>query len=320
MATVTTTTPGSPGPVAPKLPAHGYVVTKPVPGSVFPADYAFVLTRDEIYVPVAIRKPAGDGPFPVITMGRGAGRGGMPHLEEQVQRLAAMQDCMIGRGYVVVYVNYRNEIPYQYGRGDRAKNLPDDMSGGENRTLKSAPTIDSDDLIAIFAYLQTLPYVAKRAIGALGVSHGGEMILKAAAETTIAAGVVVEGASHEFLSVNTGPDAPRRGNELQYQDIEVVRRNADKREAMDRIRRINTPILHLGRDHDHLQGIFGLAHEWMLEAGKNSTWVSFDHPDHGYPFVYRRQDGSHQPDPIQRQAFDIIMDFFDKHLKPSRSN
>lgn len=315
MTTVKTTTSGSSGPVAPKLPAHGYVITKAVPGSIFPVDYAFVLTRDEIYVPVAIRKPDGNGPFPVITMGRGAGRGGMPHLEEQVRRLAAMQDRMIGRGYAVVYVNYRNEIPYQYGRGERAKNLPDDMSGGENRTLKSAPTIDSDDLLAIFGYLQTLSYVDKRAIGALGVSHGGEMILKTAAETTIAAGVVVEGASHEFLGVNTGPDAPRNGNELQYQDIEVVRRNADKSNAMARIRRVHTPILHLGRDRDHLQGIFRLAHEWMLEAGKDSTWVSFDHPDHGYPFIYGRQDGSYQPDPIQQQAFDIIMEYFDRHLK-----
>ena len=58
-------------------------------------DLTFVLTRDEIYVPVAVRKPKGDGPFPVITMGRGDGRGGMPHVEKQVERLAAMQDRMI---------------------------------------------------------------------------------------------------------------------------------------------------------------------------------------------------------------------------------
>jgi len=301
--------------IAPVIAPHGYSITKPVPGSDIPVDLTFVLTRDEIYVPVAIRKPGGEGPFPVITMGRGDGRAGMPHVEEQVRRLAPMQDRMIKRGYLVVYVNYRNEIPYLYDEEQRAQNLPDDISGGDNRTLKSAPTIDSDDLLAIFAYLRTLPYVDKQAIGALGVSHGGEMILKAAAETTIAAGVAVEGASHEFLSVNTGPDAPRKGNELQYQDIEVVRRNADKGKAMERIRRIHTPILHLGRERDHLQGIFKLAHEWMLEAGKDSTWVSFDHPDHGYPFIYRGADGSFRPDAIQQQAFDILMEYFDRHLK-----
>ena len=127
------------------------------------------------------------------------------------------------------------------------------------------------------------------------MSHSGEAILKAAAETSFAAGVAIEGASHEFLSVDTGPGVPRKNGEIQYQDIELARRNADKARAMERIRRINTPILHIGRDQDHLQGIFKLAHEWMLEAGKDSTWVSFDHPDHGYPLVYRKPDGSYAP-------------------------
>jgi len=302
-------------PAAPVLPSHGYIITRPVPGSDIPADYTFVLTRDEIYLPIAVRKPSGSGPFPVITMGRGDGRGGLPHVEAQVARLAAMQDRMIARGYVVAYVNYRNEIPYQYGRTGPARNMEDDISGGDNRTLKSAPTLDSDDLVAIIAYLKTLPYVNANAIGALGVSHGGEMILKASAETTMAAGVVIEGASHEFLGVDTGPRAPRQGDELQYRDIKIARKNADKTKAMKRIRRIRTPILHIGRERDHLQGIFELAHEWMVEAGRDSTWACFDHPDHGYPFIYRRPDGSYRPDRVQQQAFDLFMKFLDKHLQ-----
>ena len=307
----------SAAPVAPELPSHGYVITKPVPGSDNPMDLTFVLTRDEIYVPVAVRRPRGAGPFPVIVMGRGDGRGGVPHVEKQVERLASMQDEMIARGYVVVFVNYRNEIPHLYEDTARAQNLADDVSG-EGRTLKSAPTLDSDDLIAILKYLPTLAYVDKDAIGIVGVSHSGEMILKIAAETTFAAGVVIEGASHEFLSVNTGPTAPRKGNEIQYQDKEVVRRNANKERAMERIRRIKTPILHIGRDPDHLQGIFELAHEWMQEAGRDTTWVSLDHPVHGYPFIYRQDDGSFKPDTTQRKAFDLFMDFFDRKLKRAR--
>ncbi len=305
----------APALVAPSLPSHGYVMTKPVPGSDIPMDVTFVLTRDEIYVPIVVRKPRGAGPFPVIVMGRGAGRGGVPHIEKQVLQMIPMQDEMIARGYVVVFVNYRNEVPHLYEGSARAQNLADDMSGGENRTLKSAPTLDSDDLIAILKYLQTLPYVDGDALGIVGVSHSGEMILKIAAETTFAAGVAIEGASHEFLSVDTGPAAPRKGNEIQYQDIEVVRKNANKARAMERIHRIKTPILHIGRDPDHLQGIFKLAHEWMTEAGKDSTWVSLDHPVHGYPFMYLGDDGAYEPDPVQRQAFECFMKFFDKHLK-----
>jgi dienelactone hydrolase len=300
-----------------------HAVTKPVRGSKYSADFAFAPTRDEIYVPISIRKPTGRGPFPAITMGRGNGRGGMAHIERETGRLAAMQDRMIERGYVVAYVNYRNEVPHLYEKLQESQrpygNMSDDMSGGEGRVLKSAPALDSDDFVSAVEYLARLPYVKARAIGAVGVSHGGEIILKAAAAgAQLAAGVVIEGASHEFLGVDTGPAAPRKANELQYQEVEVARARADKARAMERIGRIAVPILHIGRERDHLQGIFRLAHEWMLEAGKNSTWACFDHPDHGYPYIYRGTRGAHRPDPVQRQAFELFMDYFDKHLKPGR--
>lgn len=301
-------------PVAKELAPHGYVITKPVPGSDIAADYTFVLTRDEIYVPVAVRKPKGNGPFPAIVMGRGNGRGGLPMVEQKVALYSTLQDKMIARGYVVVYVNYRNEIPYHYETRIAAHNVADDIAN-EGRTLKSTAIVDSDDLQSVIRYLRALPYVKPACIGAVGVSHGGETILKAAAEMDFTCGVVIEGASHEFLTVDTGPNAPRIGSEVQYNDIEVARKNANKARAMERIRRINTPMLHIGRDPDHLQGIFKLAHEWMIEAGKDSTWASFDHPAHGYPFIERSADGSYQPNPAQQAAFDLFMRYFDQRLK-----
>lgn len=304
----------TPHPIAVELPPHGYTITKPVPGSDIPADYTFVLTRDEIYVPIAVRKPKGNGPFPCITMGRGNGRGGLPLVEQKVALYSTMQDNMIARGFVVVYVNYRNEIPYHYETRSFAQNVADDISG-EGRTLKSEPSVDSDDLQSIIKYVRTLPFVKPDKVGCIGVSHGGETILKAAAEMDFTCGVAIEGASHEFLTVNTGPTAPRIGSEIQYNDIEVVRKNANKARAMERIRRINTPILHIGRDHDHLQGIFKLAHEWMVEAGKDSQWASFDHPAHGYPFIERGADGSYNPNPAQQAAYDLFMTYFEQRLK-----
>jgi dienelactone hydrolase len=238
----------------------------------------------------------------------------MKKVEKLAESLSQMQDRMIARGYVVATVNYRNEIPYAYEQSKPPQNLPDSISG-ERRMLKSGPTLDHEDLIAIIRYLQMLPYVDKNGVGAMGVSHSGEMIMKASSEYPFGAGVCIEPANHEFLTVDTGPKAPRMGTEIQYNDIEVARKNANKAEGMERIRRINTPILIFGRETDHQQGIFKLTYEWMKEAGKEAQWASFDHPTHGYVFILNQPDGSYKPDEIQQKTFDIFMDYFDKHLK-----
>jgi dienelactone hydrolase len=308
---------GVPGaPAVSQLPPHAYVIVKRLPGISDPVDLTFVLTRDEIYVPIAVRRPAGPGPFPAVLLGSGNGTGGMPEVERQTARLGPMMDRMLARGYVVAYAEYRNEIPYLYEAIDRATNLQDNISGGQ-RTLKSNPSLDSDDYIAIIQYLQSLSYVDADAVGTYGVSHSGELMLKAASEISFGAAVPNEGAAHEFLSIDTGLAAPRKGTEIQFQDVEVVKKHADKAKAMARIRRIKTPFLHLGRDEDHLQGIFKLSHQWMLEAGKDTTWASFDHPVHGYGFLYRAEDGAFNPDRVQEQAYELVMGFFDKHLKHS---
>src|SRR5437870_11799544 len=69
-------------PPAESLPPNGYVIaSKPLKGTDTPADYTFVLTRDEIYLPIIVRKPNGDDPFPAITMGRLEGRDGRNNVQ-----------------------------------------------------------------------------------------------------------------------------------------------------------------------------------------------------------------------------------------------
>src|SRR5260370_34304247 len=99
--------------------------------------------------------------------------------------------------------------------------------------LKSGPTLDHEDLIAILRYLQSLPDVDKNGVGSMGVSHRGEMIMKASSEFTFGAGVCIEPADHEFLTVTTGPSPARQGTEIQHNDIEVARQNANKAAAME---------------------------------------------------------------------------------------
>ena len=296
-----------------QIDAPYFVMSRQIPNSDGTFALHFVETRDESYIPLGIRKPEGEGPFPVILMGSGNGNDGVSKIDRSMYRLEPMMDRMIARGYAVAYGNYRNEIPSMYNEIDRTENVLDTISGG-SRALKSTATLDSDDYISLIEHLKALPYTDPEGVGTFGVSHTGELMHKAASVIDFGAAVASEGASYEFLVVDADR-ALREGRVMMLQDKEIVRSLADKEKAMARIRNIDTPFLHLGRDEDHLQGVFLLAHEWLVEAGKDSAWVSFDHPVHGYPFHYRKEDGSYAPDEIQEQAFEITMAFFDKHLK-----
>ncbi len=299
----------------PPNPTHGFSIVKPMTGSDTPMELTFVFTHDEIYVPIVLRRPKGAGPFPAILMSAGNGTGGMPRAVQTAERLVKMTDAMLARGYVVANVEPRNEIPYLYQKQGTAIDLPDSVSGG-SRVLKSNATLDSDDYIAVIQYLQAQPFIDKDAVGCVGVSHSGELIMKAASQINFGAGVPIEGAANEYLEVDNGPAAPRKENEVQFQDAAVVQKFANKAKAMERIKKIGTtPLLVIGRDKDHQQGIFRLTYEWTKEAGKNVTWESFDHPVHGYPFMYLQKDGTYKPDPIQQKAFESFMAFFDKNLK-----
>lgn len=287
-----------------------YTVIRSIDGTTVPVELTFVLTVDEIYTPIGLMKPAGDGPFPAVILASGNGRRGMPTVERAISQLGPYMESFVNEGYVIAFAQYRNEIPNAYGTSKRAENIAD--SAGGTRTIKSGASLDSDDFISIIQYVQNLPYVDPNGVGVIGSSHGGELILKAASEIDFGAGILGEPASLEYLSIDQSqlpPGAP------QLQDIETTASLANKAESMARIERINTPMLTMGRQSDHLQGLFELGHQWMTEAGKDSTWASFDHPRHGYVLIRRQQDGSYRPDDVQIEALSVMMEFLDRHLK-----
>jgi len=297
--------------------AHPYVlVERTIARSGTAWELHLVLTHDEIYVPIGVRRPDGDGPFPVILIGSGQGSDGMLKIERSMERYEELMTRLVDRGYVAAFVSYRNEVPELYNEIAAAELLADTVSGG-NRTLRSVPALDSDDHLAIVEHARSLPYTDPNRIGAIGSSHSGEIIMKTAtARGGLAAAVPSEAAVLEYLAIDVS-QAPRdaSGSELQLQDKEVARRLADKARAMQRIRQIDMPLLIMGRDDDHLQGTFALLYEWLAEAGRDATWASFDHPEHGYTLLGRADGHGGRPDAVQERAFDLYMDFFDAHLQ-----
>ena len=59
-----------------------------------------------------------------------------------------------------------------------------------------------EDEIAVIVHCKTLPYIVPTRVGLIGMSHGGEMVLKITSEYHGATvGVAAEPASHEFLAL-----------------------------------------------------------------------------------------------------------------------
>jgi dipeptidyl aminopeptidase/acylaminoacyl peptidase len=277
----------------------------------------YVETWDGLYTPIGMRLPEGKGPFPVVLMAAGNGGEGMRWIRNAVRNRAYTMDRLAEAGFAAVWLRYRTEVELGYNNG--GKLVRDKRQG---REMFNRSPLEYEDEIAVIEYLKTLPFIDGDRVGLIGMSHGGEMTLKIASEYHgVAAAVASEPASHEFLALN--PDNTAFVNEetklrnienMQMAEVEKVRRRIDMDLAKARIAPIDTPFLVMGRDEDHLQGIFRTSYDLLAEAGKDAEWVSYDHDYHGYVFPIRGDDGNYILNDVQVQAIDHVIGWLKKRL------
>jgi dienelactone hydrolase len=293
------------------------VITEPVEGSAHPVHLMYVETWDGLYAPIGLRMPDGDGPFAVVLLAAGNGGGGMPWIREAVRNRGHIMDRLLEAGYACAWLRYRTEVELGYNDGGR---LVRDIRQG--RDLFNRSPLEYEDEIAVIEHIKALPRIDPDRVGLIGMSHGGEMVLKLTSEYHGAAvGIASEPAAHEFLALNPDHTATvnaetklRNIEEMQMAETEKVRSRIDMGIARERIKAIQTPLLVMGRETDHLQGIFRTTFELLAEAGKPVEWVSYDHPLHGYIFPGRGADGLYHIDEVQDAAITHMLAYLDRHL------
>ena len=309
----------------PEIDPEHVVIIEPVPGSEpiggadIPVQLRYVETMDGLYAPIGLRVPPGDGPFPAVLLASGNGGGGMAWVRDAVRNRGYIMDRLLEAGYACAWLRYRSEVELGYHTGGR---LVRDTRQG--RDLFNRSPLEYEDEIAIIEHLKTLEFVDGDRLGLIGMSHGGEMVLKITSEYAGAAvGVASEPAAHEFLALTPDESATvnsetrlRNIEHMQMVETDKVRRRIDDAVAAARIAPIATPLLVMGRDDDHLQGIFRTTYELLAEAHKDVEWVSYDHPMHGYIFPERGPDGAYAVDDVQREAIAAVLDYLDRHLQP----
>jgi dienelactone hydrolase len=160
------------------------IPTEPVAGSDIPVQLTFVMTRDPIYTPGALRRPKGDGPFPAVLFFAGNGGGGMPEAKASILNRGYISGRVLAAGQVAAWIRYRAEVP---GACRKAQKL------AATRRILSRPPKDYDDLIGIVDYVKGLKFADPKRVGLVGKGHGGELILKPASEIDVAAEAARDG-------------------------------------------------------------------------------------------------------------------------------
>lgn len=295
------------------------VVTEVVKGSNIPVQLIYVETRDGLYAPIGLRKPPGNGPFPIILFAHMNGGLGVQWIREWTQNGSWTLEQYLKAGYAVAWMRYRAEVNNSYGARLEEKKR-------EGRQIFNRGPLEYDDAISIIKYVKTLPYIDPDRVGYLGLSHGGEMLMKITSEYDgLRAGIAVEPASGDFLARKSPPRKPGEPappetfavntEEMQKKSTAEARSQMDMSVATERIRSIKTPIMVLGRERDHNQAIFRASYELLREAGKQVEWKSYDHDEHGFIFVRRNEKGVYAPDPTQIQIVNDSIAYFNRYMK-----
>ncbi|OGO20552.1 MAG: hypothetical protein A2Z14_02410 [Chloroflexi bacterium RBG_16_48_8] len=272
-----------------------------------------VFMGDGVYIPAVVRVPPGPGPFPaVICVHGGSGGLGISFLVDQVLHRGYAFERFLEAGYAICYTEGRMEYDELYGTDTPVQ-------------------LDHLDVINVFRYLQRQPDIDGERVAFFGVSHGGEMQIKIASEIGDGPGpaalVPAEPAVRAYLGLKfTGS----RTEENLVFNADLDDSQIDLELALKRISPINPdiPILILGRDTDHFQGLFKKVYELLQRTGKKASWKSYDHNIHAFHWGPRRTEkieeyhgaivnytSGYAVDDLQRKALDDVIAFLNEHVR-----
>jgi dienelactone hydrolase len=212
-----------------------------------PVQQTYIKTKDGLYIAAAIRKPKGDGPFPVLIHFHGAPGGrGMEKLVtwSRGDTGGPVWERFLQEGFVVVVADYRNPA-----------------GGFQELSRPVTPDVVSyaDDGVAVVEHVRSLPYVDKDKITLYGVSLGGDVVLHTAGRTKVHAVILGAGAPIRFLGASLSP--PRPGEQPKSGKI-------DDERARKNIEPIRCPVLILVGTADFLLDLDRTLYERLSAAGK----------------------------------------------------
>ena len=107
---------------------------------------------DGLYAPIGVRKPDGQGPFPMILLASGNGGEGMNWIRDSMHNRSYTVDRLVEAGFACAWIRYRTEVELGYHNG--GKLIRDSRQG---REMFNRSPLEYEDEIAIAEYLKKIP-------------------------------------------------------------------------------------------------------------------------------------------------------------------
>ncbi|MBI3210022.1 MAG: alpha/beta fold hydrolase [Candidatus Solibacter usitatus] len=267
------------------------------------AEEVYVKTVDGVFVPAVYRKPQGNGPFPAVLMLHGGvGGGGFPAAKNFAS--GRVPDALIQRGYAVLSSDYRR---YHFGEDE------------------------TQDAIAAYRHLESLPFVDKKRIAVLGSSHGGYLVLLMATRIRPAAVLSLAGSADiEATFYDLAQKARRKitsydqwraallegGGPFNEVPLELAWRFGDRRELfrdispIHHLDKFSSPVLFLVGGKDNLRFTGKAFVDAMQAKGKPALYSEHEGMPHGF-YMGREEN----PPKQFVDALQVMLEFLDKHVK-----
>ncbi|MCX7016696.1 MAG: alpha/beta fold hydrolase, partial [Candidatus Sumerlaeota bacterium] len=135
--------------------------------------------EDGMEIPAYIRKPAGDGPFPVIVLLHGGGASPDGQGAYKHGHLTYPTSQFLAEGWAVYAIEFRPD----------SNLLP----------------VEWQDTIAAIEYAKELPYVDSSRVAVMGCSHGGHIMARVAARARVSCAVLAAPAVLNLLEIANDP-------------------------------------------------------------------------------------------------------------------
>ncbi len=237
-----------------------------------PVMKSYIKTKDGLYVAAAIRKPKGDGPFPVLIYFHGAPGGrGMEKLVDWSSGSTGgpLWEKFLQEGYVVVVADYRHPVGATLG----------DPISDKLATY-------TDDAQAVYEHVTALPYVRKDRVTIYGVSLGGSVTMHLLTRVQPWRAILGAGAPMAFFGMS------RDGKTI------------DEARTAKNVAAIQTPLMLLVGTKDFLIDVNKRVYEELSKAGKKARLDIFENGYHD--FVAGPQGHAGRDEPLMDITLDAL--------------